>query len=160
DDPRPSRQPNSQTRARPPAGPGDRGNSSQRLCSHHEAPHCTQERPAASPIAPAHDNLSDPYRLNQSAGLVLLVYCFGRPAATHPNALHLRIRDQPSPRCRGSPTPAPHSVCSSTGPMLVWRSLTDEDALASWWSTKVDSPPTAVGARTVWTFAGDFNPVM
>jgi len=43
---------------------------------------------------------------------------------------------------------------------VVWRSLTDENALASWWSTKVDSPPTAVGARAVWTFAGDFNPVM
>src|SRR5262249_60005967 len=53
-----------------------------------------------------------------------------------------------------------HVIDIDAGDDVVWRSLTDEDALASWWSTKVDSPPTAVGARTVWTFAGDFNPVM
>jgi Activator of Hsp90 ATPase homolog 1-like protein len=38
--------------------------------------------------------------------------------------------------------------------------LTERDSLASWWSTKVDSPTAAVGARAVWTFAGDFHPVM
>jgi|SRR5579859_300596 len=42
----------------------------------------------------------------------------------------------------------------------VWASLTEGDQLAGWWSTRVDSPPAAIGARTAWTFAGDFNPVM
>ena len=32
--------------------------------------------------------------------------------------------------------------------------------MAGWWSTKVTSPPAAVGARVDWTFVGDFNPVM
>jgi uncharacterized protein YndB with AHSA1/START domain len=54
-----------------------------------------------------------------------------------------------------------HHVVDIDGPAgVVWRSLTEADALASWWSTKVDSPPAAVGARTTWTFAGDFHPVM
>ena len=53
-----------------------------------------------------------------------------------------------------------HVVDIDASLSVVWRSLTDPDALASWWATRVDSPPTAVGARTVWTFAGDFNPVM
>jgi uncharacterized protein YndB with AHSA1/START domain len=42
----------------------------------------------------------------------------------------------------------------------VWSALTERDRLASWWSTKVETPPAAVGARVDWTFAGDFNPVM
>ena len=42
----------------------------------------------------------------------------------------------------------------------VWRALTDATELASWWSTKVDVPDADVGTQIVWTFAGDFNPVM
>ena len=32
--------------------------------------------------------------------------------------------------------------------------------MSGWWSTSVRTSPPAVGARTFWTFAGDFNPVM
>lgn len=42
----------------------------------------------------------------------------------------------------------------------VWAALTERDLLAQWWSTQVISPAPVVGARTEWTFAGDFNPVM
>ena len=42
----------------------------------------------------------------------------------------------------------------------VWTALTEPDRMAGWWSTKVKTPPAAVGARVDWTFAGDFNPVM
>jgi uncharacterized protein YndB with AHSA1/START domain len=43
---------------------------------------------------------------------------------------------------------------------LVWAALTEADRMAGWWSTKVRTPPAAVGARVEWTFAEDFNPVM
>jgi uncharacterized protein YndB with AHSA1/START domain len=42
----------------------------------------------------------------------------------------------------------------------IWSAITEEQGLASWWSTQVKSPPAAVGARVEFTFAGDFNPVM
>jgi len=42
----------------------------------------------------------------------------------------------------------------------VWTALTEPDRMAGWWSTKVTTPPAAVGAQVHWTFAGDFNPVM
>jgi uncharacterized protein YndB with AHSA1/START domain len=42
----------------------------------------------------------------------------------------------------------------------VWPGLTEPEGLAGWWSTRVSSPPATVGARTYWTFTGDFNPVM
>jgi hypothetical protein len=53
-----------------------------------------------------------------------------------------------------------HVVDVDASADAVWAALTDQDQLAAWWSTRVDAPPAAVGARTVWTFAGDFNPVM
>jgi uncharacterized protein YndB with AHSA1/START domain len=43
---------------------------------------------------------------------------------------------------------------------VVWAALTEPNRMATWWSTRVDTPPAAIGARAVWTFAGDFNPVM
>ena len=49
-------------------------------------------------------------------------------------------------------------IDSQIGP--VWTALTEPDRMAGWWSTKVKTPPAAVGARVDWTFAGDFNPVM
>jgi uncharacterized protein YndB with AHSA1/START domain len=49
-------------------------------------------------------------------------------------------------------------IDSEIGP--VWTALTEPDRMAGWWSTKVKTPPAAVGARVEWTFAGDFNPVM
>ena len=42
----------------------------------------------------------------------------------------------------------------------VWATITEHDKLRTWWSTEVDAPAAAVGTRVVWTFAGDFNPVM
>jgi uncharacterized protein YndB with AHSA1/START domain len=42
----------------------------------------------------------------------------------------------------------------------VWRAITDEQGLASWWSTKVRTPAAAIGADIEFTFAGDFIPVM
>ncbi len=42
----------------------------------------------------------------------------------------------------------------------VWFALTDPEGLRGWWSTRLESPPPAVGVRQRWTFAGDFNPVM
>ena len=53
-----------------------------------------------------------------------------------------------------------HVVDLAAGAEAVWSALTEPDRLASWWSTRVDAPPAAVGTRTVWTFDGDFNPVM
>jgi uncharacterized protein YndB with AHSA1/START domain len=53
-----------------------------------------------------------------------------------------------------------HVVDMDAGAPVVWAALTDRDQLASWWSTKVEAPPAAVGIRAVWTFGGDFNPVM
>jgi uncharacterized protein YndB with AHSA1/START domain len=42
----------------------------------------------------------------------------------------------------------------------VWAALTEPAQMAGWWGTKVETPPAAVGARVVWTFVGNFNPVM
>ncbi len=42
----------------------------------------------------------------------------------------------------------------------AWPALTDQDGLASWWSTQVSTPPAAVGVEVHFTFGGDFNPVM
>jgi uncharacterized protein YndB with AHSA1/START domain len=53
-----------------------------------------------------------------------------------------------------------HVLDIDAPPAIVWPTLTQRDRLAAWWSTAVDSPPAVVGARTSWTFAGDFNPVM
>ena len=53
-----------------------------------------------------------------------------------------------------------HLVDVDARPERVWRALTDAADLASWWSTKVDAPDSDVGTQIVWTFAGDFNPVM
>jgi uncharacterized protein YndB with AHSA1/START domain len=53
-----------------------------------------------------------------------------------------------------------HVVDIDASREAVWASLTEPEGLAGWWSTKVSSPPAAVGALTHWTFAGDFNPVM
>ena len=38
--------------------------------------------------------------------------------------------------------------------------LTDPERMDGWWSTKVSAPAAEVGARVLWTFDGDFNPVM
>lgn len=43
---------------------------------------------------------------------------------------------------------------------LVFSALTEPEQMAGWWSTRVRTPPAAVGAVVEWTFAGDFNPVM
>jgi uncharacterized protein YndB with AHSA1/START domain len=53
-----------------------------------------------------------------------------------------------------------HVVDIDADARVVWAALTAPDRMASWWSTQVQAPPLAVGARTVWTFGGDFNPVM
>jgi uncharacterized protein YndB with AHSA1/START domain len=53
-----------------------------------------------------------------------------------------------------------HVLDIDSGPEPVWSALTEPSQMAGWWSTKLTSPPAAVGARTEWTFAGDFNPVM
>jgi uncharacterized protein YndB with AHSA1/START domain len=53
-----------------------------------------------------------------------------------------------------------HVVDIDATPATVWASLTEQDQLARWWSTRVDAPAPVVGVRTFWTFAGDFNPVM
>ena len=42
----------------------------------------------------------------------------------------------------------------------IWSALTEEAALAGWWSTKVRAEGAAAGDRIEFTFAGDFNPVM
>jgi uncharacterized protein YndB with AHSA1/START domain len=54
-----------------------------------------------------------------------------------------------------------HHVCDidATGG-TVWSALTEAERMAKWWSTKLQTPTAAVGARVGWTFAGDFNPVM
>jgi uncharacterized protein YndB with AHSA1/START domain len=54
-----------------------------------------------------------------------------------------------------------HHVVDIDSPAAgVWATLTESDRLAGWWSTKLETPAAAVGARVHWTFAGDFNPVM
>ncbi|GEM_PF-1460268 len=53
-----------------------------------------------------------------------------------------------------------HVVDIDAGTESVWSALTEPDQMAGWWSTKLRTPPAAVGAQVEWTFAGDFNPVM
>ncbi len=53
-----------------------------------------------------------------------------------------------------------HVVDVESPPSKVWWALTKPSGMASWWSTKVDTPKAAVGAQVHWTFAWDFNPVM
>jgi uncharacterized protein YndB with AHSA1/START domain len=54
-----------------------------------------------------------------------------------------------------------HHVVDVDAPVeSVWKALTEADGLAGWWSTKVATEGSAVGAHIRFTFAGDFNPVM
>jgi uncharacterized protein YndB with AHSA1/START domain len=53
-----------------------------------------------------------------------------------------------------------HVIDLDADSLAVWAALTEPDRMAGWWSTKVEAPPQAIGTRTVWTFGGDFNPVM
>ena len=54
-----------------------------------------------------------------------------------------------------------HHVVDIDGPTdSVWSALTEGPRLASWWSTRVETAPAALGVQTHWTFGGDFNPVM
>ena len=53
-----------------------------------------------------------------------------------------------------------HVVDVDAETRAVWSALTQAEGLAGWWSTTVDAPPAAVGARIHFIFAADFNPVM
>lgn len=53
-----------------------------------------------------------------------------------------------------------HVVDIAATPQRAWAALTETEGLAGWWSTRVASPPAAVGAQVHFTFAGDFNPIM
>ena len=53
-----------------------------------------------------------------------------------------------------------HVLDIDSGSSVIWKALTEQPAVAAWWSTRVDSPPAAVGAVTRWTFESGFNPVM
>ena len=53
-----------------------------------------------------------------------------------------------------------HMLDISAPEARVWSALTEAEGLSGWWSTRVQAPRAAVGARTYWTFGGDFNPVM
>jgi uncharacterized protein YndB with AHSA1/START domain len=53
-----------------------------------------------------------------------------------------------------------HVVDLNASENAVWSALTEGEGMAGWWSTSLRTSPAAVGARTYWTFAGDFNPVM
>jgi uncharacterized protein YndB with AHSA1/START domain len=53
-----------------------------------------------------------------------------------------------------------HVVDIDSEPDSIWLALTEQPALAAWWSLVVDAPPAAVGAVTRWTFEPGFNPVM
>ena len=53
-----------------------------------------------------------------------------------------------------------HVVDIDAATQRAWSALTEAEGLAGWWSSRVDAPPAAVGARIRFTFAGDFNPVM
>jgi uncharacterized protein YndB with AHSA1/START domain len=53
-----------------------------------------------------------------------------------------------------------HVVDIDASAKVVWGALTDQEQMANWWSTEVDAPKTVAGQLQVWTFAGDFNPVM
>jgi uncharacterized protein YndB with AHSA1/START domain len=53
-----------------------------------------------------------------------------------------------------------HVLDVDSAPSKIWWALTEPSGMAAWWSTKVETPRSAVGAQVHWTFAGDFNPVM
>jgi uncharacterized protein YndB with AHSA1/START domain len=54
-----------------------------------------------------------------------------------------------------------HHVVDIDAPAAtVWAALTEPGPMAGWWSTKVTTPPAAVGAQVHWTFESGFNPVM
>ena len=54
-----------------------------------------------------------------------------------------------------------HHVLDIDAPAgAAWSALTEAEQLAGWWSTTLQMTGPAVGDRTAWTFAGDFNPVM
>jgi len=42
-----------------------------------------------------------------------------------------------------------HVVDIDAGTGSVWTALTEPDRMAGWWSTKVATPPAAVGTRVV-----------
>jgi uncharacterized protein YndB with AHSA1/START domain len=42
----------------------------------------------------------------------------------------------------------------------VWGALTEQDGLAGWWSTSLETGPAVTGTLVRFTFGGDFNPVM
>jgi hypothetical protein len=41
----------------------------------------------------------------------------------------------------------------------VWWALTEHDGMAGWWTTRLETQGAVLGARTHWTFGGDFNPI-
>jgi uncharacterized protein YndB with AHSA1/START domain len=53
-----------------------------------------------------------------------------------------------------------HVVDIDAPPTTVWRALTDQEQMSCWWSTQVKTSEPALGVRSHWTFAADFNPVM
>jgi uncharacterized protein YndB with AHSA1/START domain len=52
-----------------------------------------------------------------------------------------------------------HVLDVAAEPAAVYEALTEEKALARWWTTKV-SAASAVGGNVVFTFVPDFSPVM
>jgi uncharacterized protein YndB with AHSA1/START domain len=53
-----------------------------------------------------------------------------------------------------------HVLQIEASPERVWSALTEPADMARWWSTRVSSPPAALGAEVLWTFEEGFNPVM
>jgi uncharacterized protein YndB with AHSA1/START domain len=54
-----------------------------------------------------------------------------------------------------------HHVVDIDAPVsTVWAAITEAQGLTSWWSTGLSMPKAEMGAQLLWTFAGDFNPVM
>lgn len=54
-----------------------------------------------------------------------------------------------------------HHVLDFDAPSATaWTALTLPGAMDGWWTTKVSSPPAAVGARVHWIFDAEFSPVM
>lgn len=53
-----------------------------------------------------------------------------------------------------------HVVDVQASAAATWAALTDGRGLSGWWSTRVETPVPALGARVAFKFAGDFNPVM
>jgi uncharacterized protein YndB with AHSA1/START domain len=55
-----------------------------------------------------------------------------------------------------------HVLDVAAEPAVVYQALTEEKDLSHWWTTKVTAASTAstIGGNIVFTFAGEFNPVM